>query len=120
MRLIYFRCVGNLYDVVLVTSTAYNFGALTLSKFFKRSIILPSTSCCDRPAGAEYHLDAWMWVDGAMRADLMAIQGAIALDVGNRVRTASLETQRADWTRTGRNIVVVVASSGCCCVRRSS
>lgn len=32
---------------------------LTLSKPFKRSMILPSTSGFDKPAGAEYDLADW-------------------------------------------------------------
>lgn len=78
---------------VLVTCTG---SSHTLSKFFKRSIILPSTSCSDKPAGAEYHREVWTFVKGAVGEGFLARHGATALDMGSRVRTPSLDAHRTD------------------------
>ena len=65
-------------------------GLLTLSKFFKRSMILPSTSDCVRPAGAEYHLNPGFCTIVEQRVGLMDRQGAMIREAGDRGEAASL------------------------------
>ena len=66
----------------------------TLSKFFNRSIILPSTSVFESPAGAEYHLKLEGRAKGVERVDLAERQGPVEREAGNWDRAASLHDRR--------------------------
>ena len=59
-------------------------------------MILPSTSVCVRPAGAEYHLTAGVCTIGEQRVDLIVRQGAISREDGDRGEAASLVAHRED------------------------
>ena len=57
-------------------------------------MILPSTSDCVRPAGAEYHLDPGFCAIGEKRVGLIDRQGAINREAGDRGEAASLVAHR--------------------------
>ena len=78
---------------------------LTLSKFFSKSIILPSTSVFERPAGAEYHLRARGWEVGVEKVDEIERQGVMIREGGNLDRAASLVAHREDCRRAVRIMV---------------
>lgn len=78
---------------------------LTLSKFFSKSIILPSTSVFERPAGAEYHLSARGGEGGVENVEEIERQGVIIREGGNGDRAASLVAHREDCRRAVRIMV---------------
>ena len=96
MRLSYFGSVCNLIHVLLASALVFGMKLITLSKFFRRSMILPSTSDCERPAGAEYHLNPGFCAIGEKRVDLMDRQGAISRGTGDRGEAATLLADRED------------------------
>lgn len=79
----------------------------TLSKFFSRSIILPSTSCCVSSAGAEYHLIAWSCGAATGRAALRKRQGVVVRETGNWIRRIAFEAHQADCLRAIRSMMKV-------------
>ena len=71
---------------------------LTLSKFFSKSIILPSTSAFERPAGAEYHLIG-LRCDVGRLEDFTRRHGVVIRETGNCDLAAHLLAHRADCRR---------------------
>lgn len=95
----YLGNICNLFRMLLALSSCPKISVLTLSKFFSRSIILPSTSLCERLAGAEYHLRAGGWEVGVDRADFDERQGVIKREVGKGGFAASLPAHHEDRRR---------------------
>ena len=109
LRSSYFGSVCNLIDVLSASALIFVVWLLTLSKFFRRSMILPSTSVCVRPAGAEYHLNPGFCTIGEQRVDLIERQGAISREAGDRGEAASLVAHREERIRA---VLIILKGGG--------